>query len=212
MLLKFRAVTASWKFEISAAGTCASHLPLPLMKRRSVASTQTTRLLSQQSSADPSVTFFKNSRSPRTTTACPITTPSPGLGPLASPARLSKRVKVEILNTEGPASCGGDDKGLLRLATKAPTGKGKGKAARRPPAQTLSSESAVSPKKPKPIKQALEKPPHAPAYWWETYDAIKEMRSRFPTPVDTMSCNTAKWKEMDPRVRDAYHQLESPTF
>ena len=29
--------------------------------------------------------------------------------------------------------------------------------------------------------------------------------SRFPAPVETMGCDTAKWKEMDPRVRDAYH-------
>jgi len=35
-------------------------------------------------------------------------------------------------------------------------------------------------------QQALEKPHPAPARWQETYDAIKEMRSRFPAPVDTM--------------------------
>ena len=138
--------------------------------------------------------------------------PESGLGPLASPVRRSKRLKVEVVNTEGTASCGGDNEDLPGLATKTPTGKGKGKAARRPPARTPSSQSTASPKKPKAIKQALEEHHPAPAHWRETYDAIKEMRSRFCAPVDTMGCDTAKWKEMDPQVRDAYHWLESPTF
>jgi len=171
------------------------------MKRRSNASTRTTRLISKQSSADPSVTFFKLEDHH----GLPDGDPESGLGPLASLVRRSKRVKVEIVNAEGTTSCGGDDEYLPGLATKAPTGKGKGKATRQPPARTRSCESAASPKKPKPIKQALEKPHPAPAHWRETYDAIKEMRSRFPAPVDTMGCDTAKWKEMDPRVRDAYH-------
>jgi len=111
--------------------------------------------------------------------------------------------KVEIVNTEGTESRGGDDEELPGLGVKAPTGKGKGKVARHPPARTPSSESAALPMKPKAIKQAREKPHPAPARWRETYDAIKEMRSRFPAPVDTMGCDTAKWKEMDPRVRDA---------
>ena len=70
-------------------------------------------------------------------------------------------------------------------------------------ARTPSSEPA-SPKKPKAIKQALKKPHPAPARWRETYDAIKEMRSRFTAPVDTMGCDTAKWKEIDLRVPDTY--------
>jgi len=52
---------------------------------------------------------------------------------------------------------------------------------------------------------ALEEPHPAPAHWLETYGAIKEMRLRFPAPVDTMGCDTAKWKEMHSWVRDAYH-------
>jgi len=175
------------------------------MKRRSGAHTRTTHLISQQSSADPSVTLLKledNDSLPYS-----LSDPESGLEPLASPAHRPKRVKVEIVDTEETVSCGGDDKELPGLAHKAPTGKGKGKgkAGRRPPARTPSSQSAASPKKPKAIKQALEKPHPAPAHWRETYDAIKEMRSRFPAPVDTMGCDTAKWKEMDPRVRDAYH-------
>ena len=171
------------------------------MKRRSGRSTQTTRLIPQQSSADPSVTFFKLEDHD----SLPDSDPNSGLGRLASPPHRSKRIKVEHVTTEETASCVGDDEELPGLTTKAPSGKGKGKAARRPLARTLSFESAASPKKPKAIKQALEKPHPAPARWQETYDAIKEMRSRFPAPVDTMGCDTAKWKEIDPRVRDTYH-------
>ena len=55
------------------------------------------------------------------------------------------------------------------------------------------------------IKRAPEKPHPAPERWRETYDAIKEMRLQFPTPVDTMGCNMAKWNEIDPRVDNTYH-------
>ena len=170
------------------------------MKRRSGRSTQTTRLISQQSSADPSLTFFKLEDHD----SLPDSGPQSELGRLTSPARPSKRIKVEIVNTEGATSGVGGDEELPALTMRVPSGKGKGKAARRPLARTSSFESAASPKKPKTIKQALEKPHPAPARWRETYDAIKEMRSRFPAPVDTMGCDTAKWKEIDPRVRDAY--------
>jgi endonuclease-3 len=111
--------------------------------------------------------------------------------------RRSKRVKVEI-KTEDVVDGDGDNGELLALASEASTGKGKGKGARAQPR----SESA-SPHKPKAIKLALDKPHPAPAHWRETYDAIKEMRARFPAPVDTMGCDTAKWKETDPRVRHA---------
>jgi len=78
----------------------------------------------------------------------PDSDPESRLGPLASPAWCSKLVEVEIVNTEETASYGGDDEELPGFATKAPVGKEKGKrkAARRPPVQTPSSQSAVSPK------------------------------------------------------------------
>ena len=136
----------------------------------------------------------------------PDSDPESGLGRLPSPARRTKR--VDVVNTQGTVSCGGDHKELPGPATKVPTaggkGKGKGKAARRPPVRKPTSEFVLSPKKPNAIKQTLEKPHPAPARWWETYDAIKEMRSRFPAPVDTMGCDTAWWKEMDPRVHAAF--------
>lgn len=178
------------------------------MKRRRTGSStsQKTRLVSQPSSADPAVTLFKledpGSSSPIGDTG---SDPDPALIPLpqASTARSLKRVKVEEL-AEGN---GNDDAGLSVL-TPEPllTGKGKGKGKRkgkrveeRPPTRTRSA--SASPQKQKTIKRALEKPHPAPAHWQETYDAIKEMRARFPAPVDTMGCDTAKWKETDPRVR-----------
>ena len=124
------------------------------MKRRGGPSTRSTRLIAQQSSADPSVTLFK-------------------LEPEPEDERLSKRVKVEgDAATETPAS---------PQKAKAKVVKAKGKA--------------------KEIKQALDTPHPAPPHWRETYEAIREMRARMPAPVDTMGCDTAKWKETDPRVR-----------
>ena len=117
----------------------------------------------------------------------PDSDPESGLGPLASLVSRSKRVKVEIVNTDGTASFGGGVEDLPGLATRMPMGKGK--AARRPPARTPSSQSAAKPKKPKTINHALEKPHPAPAHWRETYDIIKEIR-----------CDTDKWKEVDPSV------------
>ena len=67
--------------------------------------------------------------------------------------------------------------------------------------KSASSQKAKGKKgKAKEIKKALDTPHPAPARWRESYDAIREMRARFPAPVDTMGCDTAKWKETDPRV------------
>lgn len=59
----------------------------------------------------------------------------------------------------------------------------------------------TSPKKRKPVQQELATPHPAPERWQETYDAIKEMRSKIVAPVDTMGCDTAQRKETDPKVR-----------
>ncbi|KAG6854166.1 hypothetical protein C0991_009818 [Blastosporella zonata] len=58
-----------------------------------------------------------------------------------------------------------------------------------------------SPRKPKPIQQSLAVPHPAPEKWRETYDTIKQMRSRITAPVDTMGCDQAQFKETDPRNR-----------
>ena len=143
-----------------------------------------TRLISQQSTASPSVTLFKLENSDGDLPVEP--------GP-STPPRRSKRVKVEekdvkfeevVVDGEFPVS-----------DTKAAPTVDKGKKA------SSGRTSSASPRKPKAIKKSLDKPHPAPEGWRETYDSIKEMRSRFPAPVDTMGCDTAKWKEIDPRVR-----------
>ncbi|KAH9968457.1 DNA glycosylase [Russula compacta] len=161
-----------------AAYPLPSHPSLAFMKRRSAgASTKTTRLVSQKSSVDSAVTLFKLGDSDGSSSAV---------------HRSRKRVKVEAVKAEETDHHEDRDEGE---SPEAPAGKGKRE---RPPSRSRRTPSA-SPQKPKAIKQALEKPHPAPARWRETYDAIKEMRSRFPAPVDTMGCDTAKWKETDPR-------------
>jgi endonuclease-3 len=166
------------------------------MKRRNSVSTpkssQKTRLISQQSPANPSVTLFKLENSDGDLEPGPST-----------PPRRSKRVKVEevvkveeLVDGELPVSD-------TKAAPATNKGKKKARSGRTP---------SASPQKPKAIKQALDKPHPAPEGWRETYDSIKEMRSRFPAPVDTMGCDTAKWKEMDPRVRDTLGGLSFRVF
>jgi len=142
--------------------------------------------------------FFK----PENHHSLPDSDPESGLGRLASPAHRSKRVNFEIVNTEGTESCGRDDEELSRLTANSVPKRPRARRQYNHPARTPSFESAASPKKPKAIKQALEKPHPAPARWRGTYDAIKEMRTQFPVPVDTMGCDMVKWKETDPRLRD----------
>ncbi|KAI6141527.1 DNA glycosylase [Pisolithus thermaeus] len=64
---------------------------------------------------------------------------------------------------------------------------------------TITETKSRSPKKSKVIPQSLAVPHPAPERWKEAYDAIKEMRSRIPAPVDTMGCDQAQWKEQDPK-------------
>ncbi|KAF9022486.1 DNA glycosylase [Hymenopellis radicata] len=58
-----------------------------------------------------------------------------------------------------------------------------------------------SQKKQKPIPQSLATPHPAPDRWRETYAAIKDMRSTFVAPVDTMGCDQAQMKESNPKNR-----------
>ncbi|KAI6097767.1 DNA glycosylase, partial [Pisolithus croceorrhizus] len=64
---------------------------------------------------------------------------------------------------------------------------------------TIAETKPRSPKTSKVIPQSLAVPHPAPERWKEAYDAIKEMRSRIPAPVDTMGCDQAQWKEQDPK-------------
>lgn len=58
----------------------------------------------------------------------------------------------------------------------------------------------TSPKRFKAIAQSLAIPHPPPSTWREAYDTIKEMRSRFVAPVDTMGCDRAQLKETHPKV------------
>ena len=124
-------------------------------------------------------------------------------GPSTPPPRRSKRAKLEEDVKVEDIADGGFPVSDAKAAPTLPRDKGK-------KARPLAGRTAsASPRKPKAIKQALDKPHPAPGGWRDAYDSIKEMRSRFPAPVDTMGCDTAKWKEMDPRVRDT---LDRPFF
>ena len=46
----------------------------------------------------------------------------------------------------------------------------------------------------------LAEPHTPPVKWKEAYDAIKEMRKRTVAPVDTMGCDQAQMREIDPKV------------
>ena len=159
------------------------------MKRPSGSSTRSTRLIAQQSLVDESVTLFK------------LEDPDDpddehSHSHSHSVERPSKRIKVEAKAAERLLSTGNDDDDDEALRAVASNSRGKTRA--KPP--VASSQKAKGKGKAKEIKQALDTPHPTPARWRETYDAIREMRARFPAPVDTMGCDTAKWKETDPRV------------
>jgi endonuclease-3 len=153
------------------------------MKRPSGSSTRSTRLIAQQSSADQSVTLFKLEDPDDDEHSHTV-------------ERRPKRIKVEA----------GDDDAeeALRAVTSSKT--------RTKPPVGASPQKAKGKAKAKEIKKALDTPHPAPASWRETYDAIREMRARLPAPVDTMGCDTSKWKETDPRVRRPFPPAFIPSY
>lgn len=62
------------------------------------------------------------------------------------------------------------------------------------------ARQSASPRKPKPVPQALAVPHPAPPKWKEQYDTIKCMREKIVAPVDTMGCDQAQRYETDPKV------------
>ncbi|KAG6844024.1 hypothetical protein H0H87_010533 [Tephrocybe sp. NHM501043] len=101
----------------------------------------------------------------------------------ASPRR-SKRIKVETKVEEVM-----DTKSLPNAAAS---------GSQKPTSKRTANKS---PRKAKPVQQALEVPHPAPERWRETYNTIKQMRSRITAPVDTMGCDQAQFKETDPKSR-----------
>ncbi|KAF5386643.1 hypothetical protein D9615_002034 [Tricholomella constricta] len=103
--------------------------------------------------------------------------------------RRSKRVKLEPKVEETLDSV--PEKGNAVKVESTPSGSSA-------PTKTASK----SPRKQKPIQQALAVPHPAPPRWQETYNTIKQMRSRITAPVDTMGCAQAQCKESDPKTKD----------
>ncbi|KAF8232589.1 DNA glycosylase [Tricholoma matsutake] len=131
----------------------------------------TARSTAHASPYHPSVTLFE-SKDPETT-------------PPDSPRR-SKRIKLET----APAT---EAVNVADPKSKSPRKKAVTSLDSRP------KQATKSPRKPKPIQQSLEVPHPAPPQWRETYDTIKQVRSRVVAPVDTMGCDQAQHKEEDPK-------------
>jgi len=72
----------------------------------------------------------------------------------------------------------------------------------RSPSLVQKRSKSASLSKVKHIPTSLKVPHPCPQNWRETYDTIKEMRSRIEAPVDTMGCDLAHLKEKEPRVRN----------
>ncbi|KAA1477664.1 DNA glycosylase [Dentipellis sp. KUC8613] len=109
-----------------------------------------------------------------------FTLPEPDADTEPSTIRRSKRIKLET-----PAETIKTEVQTTTVITKS------SKAAK--------AKAPKSPRKPKAIPQALATPHPAPAKWKETYDAIREMRSKIVAPVDTMGCDRAQLKEDEPK-------------
>jgi len=146
------------------------------MKRS--ASARITRITSRVSEFNPQVTLFQ----PADLEASP---------------RRSKRVKTEF-ETESIA-----DLEDIKLFSDLPESSCNAVASGS--SSTPTKRDVKSPRKVKAIPQALDHPHPAPPNWRETYDTIKEMRSRFVAPVDTMGCQQAQVAESDPKVPESHH-------
>ena len=122
------------------------------------------------------------------------------------PLRRSKRIKIESDAVAQVAN--GDYSIAVKVETSEeatfqlvnPASPTKGVGSKRKAAPRVKKEGSVSPKKQKPIVQALKTPHPTPARWCEAYNAIKDMRSRIIAPVDTMGCNRAQLEETVPQV------------
>ncbi|KAI6125317.1 DNA glycosylase [Pisolithus croceorrhizus] len=86
-----------------------------------------------------------------------------------------------------------------RLPAATTKKRAKTKTTRTTTSVTITDTKSRSPRKSKVIPQSLAVPHPAPERWKEAHDAIKEMRSRVPAPVDTMGCDQVQWKEQDPK-------------
>ena len=123
--------------------------------------------------------------------------------------RRSKRVKRQN-NTVTVGQIGVDNLSQNVLSVKScktdPAATTSGSAL---PSPSRPRDVQASPKKFKAITQSLDTPHPSPRNWRETYDAIKDMRSRFVAPVDTMGCDMAQYKETDLKVIKDFFLIHS---
>ena len=132
--------------------------------------------------------------------------------------RRSKRVKMQN-NTDTEGQLGLDNLSHNVLSVKSwKTDDDATASGSALPSPSRPRDVQASRKKFKAIPQSLANPHPPPSAWRETYDTIKDMRSRFVAPVDTMGCDMAQHKETDPKViKDSFliysrlhHDSESP--
>jgi endonuclease III len=119
-----------------------------------------------------------------------------------SPRRSTKRIKIEHELDESLTSIVDHSTGSkdIKVPPEGSNPESGEEAVKRSIKGKRRAVASSSPKKIKQIPQALAKPHPAPLRWKEQYDTIQRMRSRIVAPVDTMGCDQAQWKEVDPKV------------
>ncbi|KAK7040261.1 alpha,alpha-trehalase nth1 [Paramarasmius palmivorus] len=146
--------------------------------------TRSTRLAAKASPYHSAVTLFEIDSSAST----------------ARPAKRSRIYKEEHEDIEQPSTKASED--ASDYSDNAPLPSKNQKRKRKTASTNDSSKSpSKSPRKQKPIPQSLEKPHPAPENWKVVYEKIREMRKDIVAPVDTMGCDQAQLKEVDPKNR-----------
>lgn len=178
---------------ISSTSTC---IGMSALKRALASPTSSPRLTSHVSHHNSAVTILQL---------------SPHEDDIEHSPRRSKRVKTQNnTDTEGQLDLGNLSHNVLSVnswKTDADaTASGSGV-----PSPSRPRDVQASPKKfkAKAIPQSLATPHPPPTTWRETYDTIKDMRSRFVAPVDTMGCDLAQYKETDPKVIKGFFLIYS---
>ncbi|KAF4599332.1 DNA N-glycosylase and apurinic/apyrimidinic (AP) lyase [Pleurotus pulmonarius] len=153
--------------------------------------TRITRLAARASPYHPSVTLFEAKDPTNSTPDVDNVAEASKTSPSTPRRPRARRVKVEedVVDIE--------DMVVIKSETEAdPSSLAESSKVKK----SKPSTRVKSPRKPKAIQQSLDKPHPAPEHWKETYDAIKEMRSKIVAPVDTMGCDQAQYKETEPKV------------
>ena len=172
-------------YPASGCATILSATSMSALKRTLASPTNSPRLTSHVSHHNASVTIFQLSAHEDDIEHSP---------------RRSKRVKTRnITDPESQADLDNltHDVLAVKLRKAGVNATASGSVL---PSLTKARDVQASPKKFKAIPQSLATPHPPPSTWKETYDTIKDMRSRFVAPVDTMGCDRAQLKETDPRV------------